>query len=306
MLAVAVALGMFGYARHHQGQAGVNCLFWLGSDRGFLCEWHYPTTNAEPRVVEICYRAGLPATQCYRIEGNRVTDYHFDVGDRLGNEIYKISEPKYWVGESARKNKSDMVPGEFDLCWEETWRPHAMRELNTMTQPFEAEGKGYVAVLAWESIPLGPKAMDAGCVSTDRCTVAVYPLDKVSPAVNALRDAIKVFMADPSTRQHHAAYIRGYPVLSPEQPDNIHTLEGEKRTRGTRVRQRDVLQFIPNMNRMLIPIEKGINPFKAFKTPYIPGSSLMLNYKYQGLYECCYLNGDNFWRVEVYGGNNEQ
>jgi len=56
------------------------------------------------------------------------------------------------------------------------------------------------------------------------------------------------------------------------------------------------------MERELIPIKKGVNPFKGLKTPFAPGNSVTLNYRFKGKDNIWYLNGDNFWRVEVYGG----
>lgn len=306
VLALTVALGVFKYAqRGQQDNPMIDFGFEPGPggvDFGFLCEWHYPATNGVPEYVEVCYYAGQ-MTQCYRIEGNHVTDYHCDYKNRLRKEISRITEPQYYRGESRPQHEKDLIPEEFDLCYQEKWRPYAIRDIERETRPFGVDGLGHITVLTWEWTPLGPNLLDAGCISTDRCAVVVYPLNEASPAVNALRDAVKDYMADPSTREYHAFYVRGYPVLSPDQPNSAPVLEGGKTCWNFQWRQRDVLRFIPYMDRALIPIEKGVNPFKEFKIPFVHGSSLMLNYKSQEEDWRWYLHGDNFWRVEVYEGN---
>lgn len=300
-LALAVALGRFVYVREQQA-----CLLyplWAHDRYGFLCEWHYPATNGMSRVVEVCYSTEW-ATQCYRIEGNRVTDYHWDIDKILWREMWNVVDrEKLYGGSFTPQHEKDLVSEEFNLCYQEKWRPHAAREVEERTHPFEADGTGYVTVLAWMWTPCSASESDAGLVSTGSWAIAVCPLDKASPAVNALRDAVKAYMADPSTREHHAAYVRGYPVLSPGHPDRIPMLRAWQDPKDFHSRQRDVLRFIPRMERGLIAIDNGINPFRGFRTPFVPGNSVLLNYRSKKKDWHWYLNGDNFWRVQVYGGN---
>ena len=265
----------------------------------FLCEWHYPATKDETAHTIVCYEAGY-LTQCYRIEGDRVTDYHSNKKCDLRLKIEEI------IGSNVRHSDRDtLIVAASNLYYQENWSSYAAREAEARARPFEAGGLGYVLVLTWKWAPIGSREMDAGISNPGKWAVAVCPLGEESPVVKVLRDAVDVFMADPSTREHHTAYVRAYPVLSPERPDRIPMLEGGKWFHDFHWQQRHVLRFIPSMDRMLIPIEKYVNPFEGFGTPFTPGSSLTLNYRHKGKDWFWYLNGDNFWRIEVYGGDEE-
>ena len=145
MLAVVAAYGIFVYARY-QEQTSVSYLFRVGgSDSGFLCEWHYPATNGVPGYVVVCYHTAV-ATQCYRIEDNRVTDYHMDMEIRLGPEINRIRDSGKWrTIPSLSQEEKDFFPEEFDLHYQSKWRSHAALELAALMRPFEMDGAGYVA-----------------------------------------------------------------------------------------------------------------------------------------------------------------
>jgi len=300
---LAVALGIVRYGQEQQQEEPmVSFDFWRspfsGGDIGFLCEWHYPATNGAPGYVVVCYSSKY-ITQCYRIVGNRVTDYHYSNQGGLKREIEKITGPDGICLLQSDIEKNPERWGGY-LCYQKKWRTHAARELEVLVRPFEAEGTGHVAILAWGWIhcilmvePPGP----------DRSTVAVWSLNEVPLAVSVLRDAVKDFMADPSTREYHASYIRGYTELSPERSRLVPVRKGKQYPQDFNFRQRDVLRFLPCMDRALIPIEEGINPFKGFKTPFVPGSSLKLNYRSKEKDWRWHLHGDNFWRVEVYGGS---
>jgi len=305
---LAVTFGIFMYGQREQPQDYIrdDNLFWDNYQSGFLCEWHYPATNGVPGHVVVFYTTSRHNPRCYRIEGNRVTDYHVSKeGGCFRKEIDRIKDPEHWRRESAPQHEKDLVPEEFDLRYQERWRVHAVREFEAQTRLFEAQGAGHVAVLAWEWKAYDMFRASADWVNTGLCAVAFYPLDQASPAVNALRDAVKEFMDDPSTRWCYAdyVYVRGYPVLSPEHPNRIPVRKGGKTPDYEfRASQHDLLEFIPCMERELIPIKKGVNPFKGLKTPFAPGNSVTLNYRFKGKDNIWYLNGDNFWRVEVYGG----
>lgn len=307
MLAFAVALGMFGCTHHPQNddEPMVDFDFWGKSvNVGFLCEWHYPTTNGVSGYVEVCY--GMTGDiQCYRIEGNHVTDYHTRGKHNLWWEIEKIIEPEIRKNHLPPQYREELESEDLNFHYQEKWRPHAMRELEALIRPFEVEGKGYVTMMAWQWVSVHPSTLKKGQENLDHCAVAVYPLNKIPQAVNALHDIVKANMADPSTREYHASYIRGCPVLYPERPNHIPVLQVRKYLRDFGYRQRDVLRFLPMGDRVLIPIEQGINPFKDFKMPYAPGNSLILNYRSKKEDWRWYLNGDNFWRIEVYGGNSD-
>jgi len=286
MLVVStIVYGTFKYVYHQRKQAFIKNRLWLADDRGFLCEWHYPAANGVPGYVEVCSHGGYFVTQCYRIEGDRVTDFHTEVDSSLERNISKVAALMRWRSDLNLPQHEKSL----DLYYQtEKQFSHASREIEELVRPFKADGLGYVLVLSWKTPHIW--------------AVAVYPLDKASPAVNELRDAFEIRMANPSGLEYHASYVRGYPVFSPEQPDNIPVLTAGKTPESFRSKQHDLLLFIPSMGRMLIPINKGIDPFKAFGVPFIPGNSVMLNYKSEENDGLWYLNGDNFWRVEVYAG----
>ena len=323
VLGVAAALTVaFGVAcstlRQQQDEPHVNVEFVIAKDSGFLCEWHYPATNGVPESVEVCYDVGY-AIQCYRIVGDRVTDYHSidsadypppdnvtdyhsDRQNRFGRVIRLITESEEWRRcPDLPQHERDLLPDKaFDLSYQAKWRVHAMQEAEELARPFGADG--YVSVLAWEWRRC---TYVAGYVSTGLWAVAVFPLDKASPAVNALRGKVQAFMADPSTRKPHALYLRACPVLPPERPGRIPVLEARWKAGEFGCRQRDVLRFIPSMGSALTPIEKGVRPFNPFGKPFVPGTSLTLNYRSKKGDNFWNLNGDNFWRVDVYGGDEE-
>gem|GEM_PF-2947131 len=308
---LAIALGIAWYVRGQQD--GLNLDFRIslskgaGIDIGFLCEWHYPATNGTPKTVEVCYSEGS-AVQCYRLVGNCVTSYHFDQSCRFWREMEKVRTPA--EDRELLTGHNDYSPESWEPClsFEERWRTRAAWDFNEQVCPFEEKGAGYVAVMAWKWVPLGPPlpgALPKSRLNPDSSAVAVWPMGEAPPAVNALHDAVKAFITDPSTRYDEfqpASYIRGYPVRSPERPDRIHVLKGWRQPRDFHWNQRDVLRFLPCMNRELMPIAEGINPFKGFGTPYAPGNSVTLNYRSKEKDFRWYLKGDNFWHIKIYGG----
>ncbi|MCL1921051.1 MAG: hypothetical protein FWG50_08240 [Kiritimatiellaeota bacterium] len=312
---LAIALGIVWYVRgQQQDEPAVDDRIILASgrwktvDRIFLCEWHYPSTNGVPKIVEVFYyNAGI--IQCYRIEGDNVTDYHCVPVGGFWQEIEEAADfPPQRRDRDLVQRKKGLSPPPPYLNYEERWRIRAAWDFNEQVRPFEENGAGYAAVMAWEWIPLAPSlpsTLPQSRLNFDSSAAAVWPMGESPPAINALHGTVKVFMADPSTRESHASYLRGCPVLPPTHSVRIHRLRAWKDSSDFDNRQRYVLRFLPGMDRALIPIDEGVNPFKGFETPYAPGNSVTLNYRSKEKDFRWYLKGDNFWRVEVYGGERE-
>jgi len=273
-----------------------------GRDIWILCEWHYPATNGAPAYVEVCYATGL-SIQCYRIEGDRVKNYHHfrkchpsdtqgwtlsEQGSKLSRAMRNVWDPSqtrgwYWELVESR----DRVSGErFDFSLPEGKAfSDIISDMESQIRLYETNHVGYVSMTTWV---LPRRTWEA----------AAYPFDEAPPEFKALRDVFEQCMADPSEREYHTSYVRGYPVPTPEKPSRTPVFDAWRYG----FKQRDVVQFLPSMGRVLVPIEKGVNPFRKFRVPYAPGNSLVVNYRNENEDTVLFLHGDNFWRIQVYGG----
>ena len=279
---------------------------WMRQPRDYriLCEWHYPPKDDVPAYVEICYKTGL-GIQCYRIKDNQVVNYHhISTIEKLDPSEMQIqmfiqlskaiqdaqysSRPSRWEWEllEKRDSVSDMVV--YSSFPEGKTFSDIICDMESQIRLYETNTVGYVTMTtgrflwSWEA--------------------TAYPLDETPPAFTALRNVFEQYMADPSTREYHTTYIRGYPIPPPENPDHIPVLAAEWDVWKFGCRQRDVVQFLPGLGRVLIPIREGVNPFRKFGVQYVPGNSLIINYRNEDNDTVLYLHGDNFWRVQVYGG----
>ena len=270
-----------------------------------LCEWHYPATNGMSAYVEVYFSTQF-GIQCYRIEGNRVVNYHqisvakepdpsemqiqtFNTLSEAMQNAQRGSSRWEWDSPFVMRHVSDVPKKAYDSDDNEsTILSCIISNMTAQIRQYETDNVGYVSVMTWGSF----RSWSANA----------YPMDQVPPELTALRNVFEQYMADPSTREYHTTYIRGYPIPPPENPDRIPVLDARKTSENFGGRQRDVVQFLMELGRILIPIEKGINPFKKFETPYAPGNSLIINYRNEDNDRVLYLHGDNFWRVQVYGG----
>jgi len=277
------------------------------SDFRILCEWYCPATNGVPAYVEVCYWVDL-GVQCYRIEGNQVVNYHqiriakepspSEMQKQRFYEFLKVmrdaqqsSRPSKWgwaspfVGWHAR----DMPKTAYDSDDnEDTILSCVISNMTAQVRQYETDNTGYVSMMAWW-VPWSWEAV-------------AYPLDEVPSAFKTLRDMFEQCMADPSTHEYHTTYIRGYPIPPPEQPKRVPVLNAWKTSLDFGFRQRDAVQFLMEMGRVLIPIDEGVNPFSKFGVPYVSGNSLIVNYRNEDNDTVLYLHGDNFVRVQVYSG----
>jgi len=276
-------------------------------DVGILCEWHYPSLEGEPTHIEVCYTTRL-GVQCYRIEGNHVVNYHrfyaakqfspsgiqarmfSEQGARLAEMIHGVMESSWpprwhWNSPFVGRFVHDVTKVAYDSDDnEDTIFSCIISNMTAQIRQFETNNVGYVSMTTWwDPWSWGGTA---------------YPLDEAPPAFTVLRSVFEQCMADPATREYHTTYIRGYPIPPPENSDYIPVFEAG--LRGSR--QRDIVQFLPSLGGVLIPIQKGINPFRKFNASYVPGNSLIINYRNEGNDRVLYLHGDNFVRVQVYGG----
>jgi len=282
------------------------------SDRRILFEWHYPATRGAPAYVEVCYIAEF-GIQCYRIEGNHVIDYHhFKVSEKFNPNLemmtWNFSEQVSRLTKAIRDAQSSSQSSRW--YWVSPFTVQSPRHVPKMTYDsddnegtilsciisnmvsqmrlYETNNVGYVSMIRWHI----PDAWEA----------TAYPLDEAPPVFKALREVFEECMADLSGCEYHTSYIRGYPIPPPEKPHRVPVLDARKTSQDFGARQRDVVQFLMEMSRVLIPIEKGVNPFRKFWVPYAPGKSLVVNYRNENEDTVLFLHGDNFWRIQVYGG----
>jgi hypothetical protein len=259
-----------------------------------LCEWHIPETNGISGAVEVCYWANAAPIQCYRIEGDRVTDYHLIEDGDFFWAIQEISgqQSQPWSPIKLQKISPDISLWDVDAA--QRFRDRRLRlctaeEIESKVRPFETKGLGYISVMSWTS---------------DRVqTFAVYPLDTPPAEFKEFRDVFEKYMNDPSTCENHFSYLRAYSVPPPDKQGHVFVFNADQWPRTFGSRQRDVLNFITAMKDALIPVNKGVDPFRKFGIPYTPGSSLTINYRSSGSDNFRYRNGDNFLRIKIYDGN---
>jgi hypothetical protein len=205
---------------------------------------------------------GAPRTvvTCYW-DGSRLAQCYLSKGSRIEN---------YHTSEGAELARALMNLGSLE------WK-------RGDDSPVNADS-GYVSIQSWWSSP-----QTSG---TDR---ASYPLDKMPPALAELKKAVDVCLQELPTAEFHHSYIRFRPV-PPSQ--DMAAVIAMPETHGSgfdyHFLQRDVLKYKWG-SKALIPIDKGVNPFRCIWRRYRPGNSVTLRYTgYKRDYYC---------RVDVYEGN---
>jgi len=272
---------------------------------GILCEWHYPAADGIPAYIEVCFKTSF-GIQYYRIGNNRVFNYHhvsvikesgpsemqiqtFKTLSEAMRNAQRVSSRWEWDSPFVMRYVSDVPKVAYDSDDNEnTILSCIISNMTAQISQYETDHVGYVSVMTWGRF--------------HSWNANAYPMDQVPPELTALRNVFEQCMADPYTHEYHTSYIRGYPIPPPENPDHIPVLAAEWDVWKFACRQRDAVQFLPSLGRVLIPIQEGINPFRKFGVPYVPGNSLIVNYRNEDNDDILYLHGDNFWRVQVYGG----
>jgi hypothetical protein len=216
-----------------------------------LFEWHDPVTNGAPGPVVVCSWAYRAAIQCYRMRGICVEAYHVTEQSGLNQAISDVMVRPWNQGGEA---------------------------VNT--------NAGYVSFThRWFGMGLSGFTSSVVTVS--------YPLDRQPAAIRDVRSAVDACLTDASTAEFHHSYLRLHAVAAPCGGDVLVRMDdiGWSIRKRSRFKQRDVLWWYGWRTALLVPVDKGVDPFKSIGCDYRPGSAVTLKYR------------DSYRRAEVYAGN---
>jgi hypothetical protein len=147
----------------------------------------------------------------------------------------------------------------------------------------DVAGAGVVSVRWWPGQWNDPRGM-------------AYPLNGAPPEIERVWRSVRAAMVDTSAGEWQGSYLRFRSVSTSAPVDSAQVIDvagfcGSAWNFG--LKKRDVLRFLW-WSDILIPIDKGVDPFKCINQDYHPGRSLTLNYRFQGK--------DCFRQVDVFAG----
>jgi hypothetical protein len=136
---------------------------------------------------------------------------------------------------------------------------------------------------------------------TSSVVTVSYPLDRQPAAIRDVRSAVDACLTDASTAEFHHSYLRLHAVAAPGGGDVLVRMDdlGWSIRKRSRFKQRDVLWWYGRRTAFLVPVDKGVDPFRCIGRDYRPGSAVTLIYSVESQQG----QEDSYLRAEVYAGN---